>query len=103
MIIQYLSISVALHDDPKGEEIQPSKYDLTSEYIHAVTCDGVKQPVNVDMEPGIHQRACIPFDGGVVSFTFNVHVNLLHVRLPINLRVYRTRLAVFHPTLHNRH
>jgi hypothetical protein len=55
------------------------------------------------MEPGIHQRACIPFDGGVVSFTFNVHVNLLHVRLPINLRVYRTRLAVFHPTLHNGH
>lgn len=44
--------------------------------------------VRVDEPRGIHERSCITSELVVVPFSFQESFNFLHIRQPVNLRVY---------------
>ena len=81
----HLRLAIACHDQAQCADVQASKNELSKEYILPSFRHAIQTAIYVDVCCWVYQGARIPFDQGVVAFAFEVLVDLLHVRFPIDL------------------
>ena len=86
---------VAGEDERDGDEVEEGENALGLQDVGAVVGEVVEARIEVDVEGRVDERAGVAFEEIVIGRAVEVERHLLHVGLPVDLRVcVANRLAV---------
>lgn len=85
--ISHLGLPVALKHNRQRRKINQRENVLRPLNILPLVCKAVQLLVYPDMRAGIYERSCATDDLLVISLSFQVNLNLLHIRRPVNFCV----------------
>jgi hypothetical protein len=88
--LSYLSLSITLKHESQCTQINQRKDVLRSLDVAPLVCKTVQLLVDPDMCARVYQRPCATHNILVVSFSFQVNLNLLHICCPVNLCVCKS-------------
>ena len=83
----YLCLSIASHNQSKGQKIQDSEQVLCEPNVGPLFRHIIQQAVDVDVDRWIDQRSRVASDFGIVALACDVLGDLLHIRLPVDLGI----------------
>lgn len=88
--MSYLGFAVTLNHNSQCQEVKQREDVLCSLDIAPLIRKTVQLLVDPDMRAGIHKGPCATDNLFIISFSFQIDPDLLHVRRPVNFGVYQT-------------
>jgi hypothetical protein len=85
----YLCFPITLQHNRQRYKIHQRKHILRNLYTLPLIRNAVQILVDPDMRAGIYERACGAGDFPVVALAFEVQLDLLHVRAPVDFSVWQ--------------